>query len=239
MCRTQSATSLAAAGMRCKVQHHLRCLHLCQPHWLPGSTPCPAASICMSAVRGRVGHAPSSHPRAEMAAMAMPGCTVFYRSARLPWLAYRSHPVHFFPFHSALNSASPFAWNRWAASPCSQWQSSLAAGMGAGYSPVTIAALIAAVAAVVAYTAPSSDLQAGGGPPVPEDALATDYDADFVAAYWARRPGAVSVRSVQVLAAALRVGSGLLLDAARGRSVSCQSYQHLASMTMRRISVLR
>ena len=94
--------------------------------------------------------------------------------------------------------------------------------MGAGYSAITIAALIAAVAVVVGATAPSSDLAAGGGPPVPEDALAADYDAHFVAAYWARRPGAVSVRSLQVLAAALRVGSGLLLDASRGRSASCR-----------------
>lgn len=90
-------------------------------------------------------------------------------------------------------------------------------GIGAGYNPLTVASLVVAVAAVVACTAPSSDEAAAGGPSLPEDALATEYDADFVAAYWARRPGAVSVRSVQVLSAALRVGSGLLMDAARGR----------------------
>ena len=87
-----------------------------------------------------------------------------------------------------------------------------AAGIGAGYSPVTVAALAAAVTVVVAYTAPRNDEQAAGGPPVPEDALQADYDAAFVAAYWARRPGAVAVRSLQVLMAAMRVGSGLLLD---------------------------
>ena len=91
------------------------------------------------------------------------------------------------------------------------------AGIGAGYSPVTIAALVAAVTIVVTYTAPKTDEQAAGGKPVPDDVLATDYDADFVAAYWARRPGAVAVRSMQVLAAAARVGSGLLLDSLQNR----------------------
>ena len=70
---------------------------------------------------------------------------------------------------------------------------------------------------MVALTAPSNDQQAAGGTPVPEDVLATEYDADFVAAYWARRPAAVSVRSAQVAVAALRMGSGLLLDAIFGR----------------------
>lgn len=95
--------------------------------------------------------------------------------------------------------------------------SGLHAGIGAGYSPVTIAALAAAVALTLFYTAPRTDEEAAGASPVPEDVLATDYDPDYVAAYWARRPGAVSVRSLQVLAAALRFGFGVMLDAAFNR----------------------
>ncbi|KAK9801392.1 hypothetical protein WJX73_005895 [Symbiochloris irregularis] len=117
---------------------------------------------------------------------------------------------------SALSAPVPALLGSWLDSTATSLQTYLR-GVGAGYSPVTIAALLSAVALVVYVTAPATDEVASGGSSVPEDILASEYDADFVAAYWARRPGAVSVRSVQVLGAALRVGSGLFLDAARGR----------------------
>ena len=94
------------------------------------------------------------------------------------------------------------------------------AGFGGGYSPATLAAIAFVIALVVTYTAPSSDEQAAGGRPVPEDVLHADYDHEYVAAYWARRPTAVAIRSLQVLLALSRVGSGLLLDNLTNRYTS-------------------
>lgn len=75
-----------------------------------------------------------------------------------------------------------------------------------------ISSLLVFVTIFVLYTAPATDEQAAGGKPVPEDELANDYDAAFVAAYWARRPNAVAARSLRVGMAAARVGYGVFID---------------------------
>ncbi|CAL5225145.1 g7925 [Coccomyxa viridis] len=89
-----------------------------------------------------------------------------------------------------------------------------ARGIG-GYNTSTVTLLFLGALTVVLATAP----RPGEEPystPAGERPLPWEYDAQEVAAYWAQRPVALATRSMQVFAAALWVGSGLLYDQATG-----------------------